>query len=199
MSFRTLVVGLGNPGAQYRQSPHNLGFEVVDILAARLNAQWVLQDCEALAARAGQGSGELVLVKPQTWMNHSGRAVKALLEQHQVLLSELLVVCDDLALPFGRIRIRSKGGSGGHNGLRSIIDAVGSNEFARVRLGIFPDSGIGDASEYVLEPIGKSFLKRAATMVEQASQAVLMAAGQGILPAMNCFNRHSSPEKTAEG
>jgi peptidyl-tRNA hydrolase, PTH1 family len=193
-----LVVGLGNPGSQYRQTPHNLGFEVLDDLAVKLQARWALGGCDALVALAEREEMQWVLVKPQTWMNLSGRAVKSALEQFGFALSELLVICDDLALPFGKIRIRAKGSAGGHNGLKSIIEQVGSNEFARVRLGILPELGVSDAAEYVLSPIGEQFEKLALTMVEQAGKAVVMIAQQGLLPAMNYFNSLSLPEKTEE-
>ena len=198
MSSRILVVGLGNPGSQYRQTPHNLGFEVLDDLAAKLQTRWSLQQCHALVAMAEREQIEWVLVKPQTWMNLSGRAVKSALEQLGFALSELLVVCDDLALPFGKIRIRTKGSAGGHNGLKSIIEHTESSEFARVRLGILPELGVSDAAEYVLSPISEEFKKLALTMVEQAGKAVVMISQQGLLPAMNYFNSLSMPEKIEE-
>jgi len=193
-----LVVGLGNPGSQYRQTPHNLGFEVLDELAQKLQTQWSPGGCDALVALANREQMEWVLVKPQTWMNLSGQAVESALEQFGFALSELLVICDDLALPFGKIRIRVKGSAGGHNGLKSIIEHVGSNEFARVRLGILPELGVSDAAEYVLSPIGEKFEKLALTMVEQAGKAVVMIAQQGLLPAMNYFNGLSLPEEIEE-
>ena len=198
MSSRILVVGLGNPGSQYRQTPHNLGFEVLDDLAAKLQTRWSLQQCHALVAMAEREQIEWVFVKPQTWMNISGRAVKSALEQFGFALSELLVVCDDLALPFGKIRIRTKGSAGGHNGLKSIIEHTESSEFARVRLGILPELGVSDAAEYVLSPISEEFKKLALTMVEQAGKAVVMIGQQGLLPAMNYFNSLSMPEKIEE-
>jgi len=198
MSSRILVVGLGNPGSQYRQTPHNLGFEVLDDLAAKLQTRWSLQQCHALVAMAEREQIEWVLVKPQTWMNLSGRAVKSALEQLGFALSELLVVCDDLALPFGKVRIRTKGSAGGHNGLKSIIEHTESSEFARVRLGILPDLGVSDAAEYVLSPISEVFERLALTMVEQAGKAVVMIGQQGLLPAMNYFNSLSLPEKIEE-
>ena len=193
-----LVVGLGNPGSQYRQTPHNLGFEVLDELAAQLQARWAPRECQALVALAEREQIEWVLVKPQTWMNLSGRAVKSALEQFGFGLSELLVVCDDLALPFGKIRIRAKGGAGGHNGLKSIIEHIGSSEFARIRLGILPELVVSEAAEYVLSPIREEFEKLALTMVEQAAKAVVMIGHQGLLPAMNYFNSLSVPEKIEE-
>ena len=198
MSSRILVVGLGNPGSQYRQTPHNLGFEVLDDLAAKLQTRWSLQQCHALVAMAERERIEWVLVKPETWMNLSGRAVKSALEQLGFALSELLVVCDDLALPFGKIRIRTKGSAGGHNGLKSIIEHTESSEFARVRLGILPELGVSDAAEYVLSPISEEFKKLALTMVEQAGKAVVMIGQQGLLPAMNYFNSLSMPERIEE-
>ena len=193
-----LVVGLGNPGSQYRQTPHNLGFEVLDDLAAKLQAPWALEGCGALVALAEREEMQWVLVKPQTWMNLSGQAVESALEQFGFALSELLVICDDLALPFGKIRIRAKGSAGGHNGLKSIIEHTESSEFARVRLGILPELGVSDAAEYVLSPIGEKFEKLALTMVEQAGKAVVMIAQQGLLPAMNYFNGLSLPEEIEE-
>jgi PTH1 family peptidyl-tRNA hydrolase len=188
MIARMLVVGLGNPGPQYRQTPHNLGFEVLDALATKLLAGWAQREFQALVALAEQEQVEWVLVKPQTWMNLSGRAVRSALEEFGFALDGLLVVCDDLALPFGKIRIRTKGSAGGHNGLKSIIEHTQSSEFARVRLGILPESGISDAADYVLNPIGEKFEKLASSMVEQASKAVVMIAQQGLLAAMNYFN-----------
>ena len=193
-----LVAGLGNPGSQYRHTPHNLGFQALDDLATKLQARWAPGECHALVALAKQEQAEWVLVKPQTWMNLSGRAVKSALEQFGFALSELVVICDDLALPFGKIRIRAKGGAGGHNGLKSIIEYAQSDEFARVRMGILPGVSVADAAEYVLSPIGQSLEKLASTMVEQASQAVLMMAHQGLLPAMNTFNGLSAPETIEE-
>ena len=198
MSSRILVVGLGNPGSQYRQTPHNLGFMVLDDLAAKLQARWALQECQALVALVEREQIEWVLVKPQTWMNLSGRAVRLALEQFGFSLSELLVICDDLALPFGKIRIRAKGSAGGHNGLKSIIEHAESSEFARVRLGILPELGVSDAAEYVLSPICEEFERLALTMVEQAGKAVVMIGQQGLLPAMNYFNSLSLPEKIEE-
>jgi peptidyl-tRNA hydrolase, PTH1 family len=198
MNSRMLVVGLGNPGSQYQQTPHNLGFKVLDELAVRLQTRWAQQEGRALVALADRDHTELVLVKPQTWMNLSGRAVKSALERYDFALNELVVICDDLALPFGKIRIRAKGSAGGHNGLKSIIESVGSNEFVRVRLGILPEFEISDAAEYVLSPIAEQFETLASTMVEQAGNAALMIAQQGLVPAMNYFNSLSVPEKIGE-
>ncbi|MCI0620751.1 MAG: aminoacyl-tRNA hydrolase [Acidobacteria bacterium] len=198
MSSRKLVVGLGNPGSQYRHTPHNLGFEVLDRLALQSQATWVPGKCQVLLTVAKHEQAELVLVKPQTWMNLSGRAVTSALEYYGFAPGEFLIVCDDLALPFGKIRIRAKGRAGGHNGLRSIIESAGTNEFARVRLGVFPGAEIPDAAEYLLSPIGENFRELAESMVEQASNAVCMIALRGLLPAMNHFNNLSVPEKTEE-
>ena len=195
MIARMLVVGLGNPGSRYRQTPHNLGFEVLDALATKFQTRWTSRECQALVALAEHEQVEWVLVKPQTWMNLSGQAVRSALQQFGFALDGLLVVCDDLALPFGKIRIRAKGSAGGHNGLKSIIEHTQSNEFARVRLGISPESGISDAAEYVLNPIEEEFEKLASSMVEQAGKAVVMIAQQGLLPAMNYFNGLALPEE----
>ena len=198
MNSRMLVVGLGNPGLQYRQTPHNLGFEVLDHLAATLHARWTTHEYPAMVAAIEQDQANWVLLKPQTWMNLSGRSVKLALEHFAFVPSELLVICDDLALPFGKLRIRARGGAGGHNGLNSIIECVDTADFARVRMGILPEAGISDAAEYVLSPIDDKFQKRASTMVEQAGRAVVMIAEQGLLSAMNHFNGLSILENTEE-
>lgn len=198
MNSGTLVVGLGNPGSQYRESPHNLGFEVLDRLATRLQAHWK-NECLAFVARAEQDAKLLILAKPLTWMNLSGRSVKLVLEYYGLALAQLVVVCDDLALPFGRIRIRAHGGPGGHNGLKSIIESVGSDQFARMRLGIHPGEPVADAAEYVLQPIPEQFAPLASTMVEQATLAVLTIVQQGLMPAMNYFNRLSIGETNRTG
>lgn len=189
MSSRMLVVGLGNPGPRYQNTPHNLGFEVVDLLASECRMTWSPESCLAGIASGRLGEIDLVLAKPQTYVNRSGSAVAAALERYALSVEDLVVVCDDLALPLGRIRIRGRGSSGGHNGLKSVIESLGRSDFIRVRLGISPAFAIVDAAEYVLSPIVSELRPAVQEMVTQGKEAVKMISSQGLLPAMNRFNR----------
>jgi PTH1 family peptidyl-tRNA hydrolase len=131
-----LIVGLGNPGAEYASTRHNLGFMLVDLLASQANAQVKRTECRALIGRAEIDGRTVELAKPQTYMNLSGEAVKCLLQKEERSRERLIVISDDLALPFGTIRVRPQGSHGGQNGLRSIIEVLGTNEFTRLRIGI---------------------------------------------------------------
>ena len=188
MSARKLVVGLGNPGQKYHNTPHNLGFEVVDRLAFENRMVWSSGDCSAWVADGEVEGTAFVLMKPWTYVNLSGRSVSAALKQFSFSVEDLLVVCDDLALPLGHIRIRGKGSSGGHNGLKSIIESIDSADFTRIRLGILPEAEIEDATEYVLRPIPLELREPVEKMIERGKEAVKMVGGQGLLPAMNHFN-----------
>lgn len=188
MSSRKLVVGLGNPGLKYQDTPHNLGFAVLDRLASGMGSSWRSESCAALVAEGQFVGASVVLLKPQTYMNACGRSVSLALQRFSGSVEDLLVVSDDLALPWGKIRIRGSGGAGGHNGLKSIIESVGSGEFARVRLGILPETPIADAAEYVLSPIPQEIREIAAEMVERGTEAVKLVSQSGLLAAMNRFN-----------
>ncbi|MFN8008062.1 MAG: aminoacyl-tRNA hydrolase [Terriglobia bacterium] len=189
MSFRKLVVGLGNPGLRYSRTPHNLGFEVVDLLAKELKAAWRAREAEQSQTADGiLEGGELMLAKPETYMNRSGEAVDALCRRHDFAVSDLIVVCDDLALPFGKIRIRTQGGAGGHNGLKSLIETLDRDDFVRVRLGIAPEVEITDAADYVLTRVPDSLLQEFGEMAFRAKDAVKVICLKGALAAMNQFN-----------
>jgi PTH1 family peptidyl-tRNA hydrolase len=187
VSTTLFAIGLGNPGAEYEDTPHNLGFRVVDTLAAKWRTRF----------RAGPGSfwwtpvtprRNTVLVKPTTYMNRSGEAVLAVVERSKIPLENLLVVCDDLQLPFGKVRLRRQGGAGGHKGLESIIYHLGSEDFARLRIGV----GGGDIPEQwveqVLSPFSDDQEPEVARIVKTASQAVECWIRDGIEAAMNRFN-----------
>ncbi|SHI64842.1 peptidyl-tRNA hydrolase [Desulfofundulus thermosubterraneus DSM 16057] len=184
-----LVVGLGNPGPEYARTRHNVGFMVVDRLARDLD---IKIDRVFLRALVGQGqvAGQrLVLAKPLTYMNRSGEAVTALLNWYKLTPSQLLVVSDDLDLPTGRLRLRKSGGDGGHKGLRSIIELVGSREFARLRVGIGRPSG----SDYqVVDWVLSRFTEEEGPLMEKAvadaSKAIQVALTRGLDAAMNLFN-----------
>ena len=193
-----LIVGLGNPGPEYAWTPHNLGFLVVDELAERAGGMRLSRpEAKSLLGRGHLAGEEVVLAKPQTFMNSSGLAVRELLRRFEVDPSELIVASDDVALPWGMLRIRPRGSAGGHNGLKSVIGALGTDEFARVRLGVQPDHAVADLAAYVLRPMGRRELEFAAEMVTEAADAIEVILGQGVQQAMNRFNRRVPPSGEA--
>ncbi|HBE72577.1 MAG TPA: aminoacyl-tRNA hydrolase [candidate division Zixibacteria bacterium] len=181
------VVGLGNPGRRYEGTRHNLGFLAVDELARRRLAPWRARALH-LAARTADGAPAL-LVKPQTFMNLSGPAVARALRYRKVAADRLLVVCDDLALPFGSLRLRPRGSDGGHNGLRSIIESLGTSDFPRLRLGIGAAPPGLDASRYVLERFPPAERSRLPELLGLAADGLELALEKGIEKAMNQINR----------
>ena len=185
-----LIVGLGNPGIEYQFTPHNLGFLTIDQLARDLNVEVRNRNCRALTARSTIGEESVVLAKPETFMNLSGVSVRELVEKLGIRPeADLIVVYDELDLPMGTIRVRERGSSAGHNGMKSIIAALGSQEFARVRIGIAPEKNI-------LRPFRKSQLKQVGDAIETAADAVNVILNKGIAAAMNRFNRKpESPEE----
>ena len=184
-----LIVGLGNPGPEYAWTPHNLGFLVVDELANRGGIRVERPEGKALVGRGKLAGEDVALAKPQTMMNLSGLCVRDLLAKYELTPAELIVVYDDVALPWGMIRIRERGSAGSHNGLKSVIGAAGTDEFIRVRLGVEPDHPVGDLAAYVLHPMKKSDLEVAAEMVEEAAGAVEMILEKGAAMAMNRYNK----------
>lgn len=188
-----LIVGLGNPGPEYAWTPHNLGFFVVDRLAERGGIRVERPEAKAYIGRGKLAGQEVLLAKPQTYMNVSGLAVRELLERFECDPAEMIVVYDDVALPWGMLRIRERGSAGGHNGLKSLIGALGTHEFARVRLGVQPEDPVGDLASYVLCPMRRNELEIAAEMVEEAAEAVETILVEGAHRAMNRFNRRVPP------
>jgi PTH1 family peptidyl-tRNA hydrolase len=182
-----VVAGLGNPGSRYQGTRHNVGFDVIDGLAAAPGASRFQSRFQAQVAELFQGSEKVLLVKPETFMNLSGRCVRQVLDFYQVPLSELLVVCDDIALPLGRLRIRARGTHGGHNGLRDIQAHLGTTEYARLRIGV-DDPGEGDAVDHVLGRFRPSERPVIEDAILQALQAVSVWVEQGIDVCMNRFN-----------
>ena len=185
-----LIVGLGNPGIEYQFTPHNLGFLAVDRIANDLGVEVRNRQCRALTARATIGSEPVLLAKPETYMNLSGLSVRELAAEHQVdVKSDLIVIYDELDLPWGTIRIRQRGGTAGHNGMESVVGALGTDEFLRIRLGIAPERKVEDGAKYVLTPFRKGQLVVVDEMIDAAAQAVAMIVKEGAAPAMNRFNR----------
>jgi PTH1 family peptidyl-tRNA hydrolase len=188
-----LIVGLGNAGMQYAWTPHNLGFLAVDRIAERAEIRVERPEAKSLAGFGTYGGQDVALAKPQTMMNLSGLAVRDLLQRLECSPEEMVVLYDDVALPWGMLRIRERGTAGGHNGLKSVIGAVGTMEFPRVRMGVLPDHPVGDLAAYVLHPMRKAELEMAAEMTEEAADAVELILTQGTSQAMNRFNRRVAP------
>lgn len=185
-----LIVGLGNPGAEYEWTRHNLGFMLIDKLATEAGATVKRRECRSLIGSAVIEGQRVRLAKPQTFMNLSGEAVAGLLAKSEIAdaANSLIVISDDLALPFGKIRLRERGSAGGHNGLKSIIGAIGTNEFVRLRIGIQPDHPIGDAKAFVLDQIRKAQRAEVEKILGHAAEAVHSVLRDGIKKAMSVFN-----------
>ncbi len=183
-----LIVGLGNPGPEYAKTRHNLGFMLVDRLASRLQTRVARNECRALVGRAEIDNQVVELVKPQTYMNLSGEAVSGLLAKGDRSIERLVVISDDLALPFGTMRIRSKGSHGGQNGLRSIIDCLKTQDFIRLRIGIQPEHPIRDAAKFVLENFAKGDAETLEKILDESADAVQTIVKEGVDAAMGRFN-----------
>jgi PTH1 family peptidyl-tRNA hydrolase len=190
-----LIVGLGNPGPEYEWTPHNLGFLAIDELARQSGIRVTRPEAKSQVGRGELAGQEVILAKPQTMMNLSGVAVRTLLEKYGCDPSQMIVISDDVALPWGMLRIRERGSAGGHNGLNSVIDAIGTNEFIRVRLGVGPEKVWGDLADYVLSPMGRAEREIATQLVDDASKAVETILKDGVSSAMTQFNRRVSPEE----
>lgn len=185
-----LIVGLGNPGIEYQFTPHNLGFMVIDCLANECGVEVRNRNSRALTARTVIADQQVLLAKPETFMNLSGLSVRELVTKYEVdPAKDLIVIYDELDLPLGTIRIRERGSSAGHNGMESVIGALGTQEFLRIRLGIAPERRIVDGVKYVLTPFRKSQQKIVDEIVDQSSEAVKMILKDGPSAAMNRFNR----------
>jgi PTH1 family peptidyl-tRNA hydrolase len=183
-----LIVGLGNPGSAYERTRHNLGFMLIDRLARDAQTQIKRQECRALIGRAEIGGQMVELAKPQTYMNLSGESVSCLLSKPDRSVEKLVVISDDLALPFGTIRIRPRGSHGGQNGLRSIIDCLRTQEFARLRIGIAPEHPISNASNFVLERFSKMETETVEKVLEESAEAIATIVTDGVDQAMARFN-----------
>ena len=184
------IVGLGNPGAEYERTRHNLGFMLVDLLAREVGASVKRKDCRALVGRAEVEGVRVELVKPQTYMNLSGEAVACLLAKKEKASAgrNLIVISDDLALPFGTIRLRRRGSAGGHNGLKSIIACVKTDEFMRLRIGIQPEHPLTNAKSFVLEEFSKTERMKLDEILERSAQALRAVLSDGIDKAMATYN-----------
>src|SRR5215813_558515 len=190
-----LIVGLGNPDPEYQWTPHNLGFLAVDELANRGGIRVERPEGKALVGRGKLAGQEVLLAKPQTYMNLSGVSVLELLGKYELTPDDLLVLWDEAQLPWGSIRLAPHGSAGSHNGAKSVIGSLGTQKFARLRLGCGPDHPLGSRKEYVLRPMKKAELEVASEMIAEAADAVELLLAQGIQAAMNQFNRRAEPPK----
>src|SRR5215211_6870071 len=187
-----LIVGLGNPGREYEATRHNLGFMLIDRLFARAGGRRFRDEANAKIAEVTIAGTRVMLAKPQTFMNLSGGAVRSLLERYgDSDAANLIVSSDDVALPFGMIRVRPGGSAGGQNGLKSIIERLGTDKFSRVRLGIKPDHAVGDLASFVLSPIPKRDYEELERMLERAADAVEVVLSEGTARAMSLFNERA--------
>ncbi len=192
-SSRALVVGLGNPGAEYARDRHNIGFQVVQALARAHGLTFTRhKGSKAQVAEGRVGFCSVLLAKPQTFMNLSGQAVGRLSRAHEIPPDQILVVYDDLDLPLGRLRLRPEGGSGGHKGMHSILEVLGTPLFPRLRVGIDRPPGRMDPAEYVLQPFSDEEKPILAEAVERAVAAIECWLAEGIVAAMDRFNRPAS-------
>ena len=183
-----LVVGLGNPGPEYALTRHNAGFATVDLLGENLRATYWKDECGAKVAVVRMGDGDLVLAKPQTFMNLSGASVKRLVETYGIEISEMIVVHDDIDLAPGRVLCKRDGGHGGHNGLRSLHEKLGTDNYQRVRVGVGRPPGRMDAADWVLQQLKGAALEEYEASIPTAAQAVLHMLEHGVESAMQEYN-----------
>jgi PTH1 family peptidyl-tRNA hydrolase len=192
-----LIVGLGNPGIEYQFTPHNMGFLAVDRIAEQCGVRVNNRHCRAQTARTRLAGHEVVLAKPETFMNLSGASVAELVREYQAQPEQdLVLLYDELDLPFGSLRVRPRGRSAGHNGVESLIAALGTQEITRVRMGVGPDHPVGDGARYVLSQFKKAQLAVVDQVLDEAAEAVKVILADGVQAAMNRFNR--KPEDASD-
>lgn len=189
-----IIVGLGNPGPEYEWTPHNLGFLAIDAVAERAAIRVTRPEAKSYIGRGTLAGEEVILAKPQTMMNLSGVAVRMLLEKYECEPADVIVLIDEVDLPWGMIRIRERGRNSTHNGLKSIISSLGTDEFVRVRLGVQPKQMWGDRRDYVLCSMGREERRMAEEMVGDAVVAVETILTEGVSKAMTKFNRRASDD-----
>jgi PTH1 family peptidyl-tRNA hydrolase len=183
-----LIVGLGNPGREYASTRHNVGFRIADRLAKILNARYSRVQNGAVIASSNRGETKVILAKPQTFMNSSGRAVSSLVRFYKVPPGNLLVCCDDIDLPYGTIRLRASGGSAGQRGMQSILESLGTKDVPRLRFGIGRPPGKMDAADYVLQDFNSSQEDELPPIIATAAEAVLAFIDSGLEKAMTRYN-----------
>jgi len=193
-----LVAGLGNPGEQYAATPHNLGFLVADRLAARHAIRMTRKECQALVGQGTIGGKPVLLAKPQTYMNLSGIAVKPLVEKHEIALSDVVLVYDELDLPWGSLRIRPGGSASGHNGAKDVIAKLGTQEFPRLRLGVHPGHQLASGADYLLSRFSRRQNETLDEFIDLAADATESIIAEGVQLSMTRFNNRRAQGLTTE-
>jgi PTH1 family peptidyl-tRNA hydrolase len=183
-----ILVGLGNPGREYKDTRHNFGFMLIDRIAVRLNARGMKVQSKAIVTTATYEDRKLILAKPQTYMNLSGQSVQGLVNFYKIPLTNIMILSDDLDIPFGTIRIRAAGGPGGQRGLASVIESLGTKDFSRLRLGIGRPPGRMDPANFILQNFSRDEMKSISEILDTAADAVLEFVKNGLNAAMNKFN-----------
>jgi PTH1 family peptidyl-tRNA hydrolase len=193
-----LVAGLGNPGEEYAATPHNMGFLVVDRLAARHGIRLTRKECQALIGQGNIGGKTVLLAQPQTYMNLSGVAVKPLLQKNELSPADLILVYDELDLPWGSLRIRPKGSAAGHNGISDVIAKLGTAEFPRLRMGVHPGHPIRSGVDYLLSRFTRQQTETLDAFVDLAADAADSIITEGVEKSMAKFNRRAQGGTTEE-
>ncbi len=186
-----LVAGLGNPGEQYAQTPHNLGFLVVDRLATRHGIRLTRKECQALIGQGTISGKTVLLAQPQTYMNLSGVAIRPLMERNEISPSELLLIYDELDLPWGSIRVRPKGSAAGHNGITDVIEKIGTQEFPRIRLGVHPGYSLPSGKDYLLSRFTRQQKENLDAFIDLGADAAESVIAEGVEQSMAKFNRRA--------
>jgi PTH1 family peptidyl-tRNA hydrolase len=193
-----LLAGLGNPGERYASTPHNLGFLVVDRLAARHAVRMTRKECQALIGQGTIKGKPVLLAQPQTFMNLSGLAVKPLLEKNEIQPSELILVYDELDLPWGSLRIRPEGSAAGHNGAKDVIAKLGTQQFPRIRLGVHPGHPLTSGADYLLSGFTRQQKETLDEFIDLAADAAESIIAEGVALSMTRFNRRAQSLTTEE-
>jgi PTH1 family peptidyl-tRNA hydrolase len=193
-----LVAGLGNPGEEYATTPHNMGFFVVDRLAARHGIRVTRKECQALIGQGSIGGKTVLLAKPQTFMNLSGIAIKPLMQRNEVPPGDLILVYDELDLPWGSLRVRPRGSAAGHNGVTDVIARIGTQEFPRIRLGVHPGHSLPSGKEYLLSRFTRQQTEDLDKFVDLAADAAESIIAEGVEKSMTRFNRRAQGSTPTE-
>jgi PTH1 family peptidyl-tRNA hydrolase len=193
-----LVAGLGNPGEEYAATPHNMGFLVVERLAARHSIRMSRKECQAVVGQGSIGGNPVLLAKPQTYMNLSGIAVKSLLGKNELLTSDLIAVYDELDLPWGALRIKPKGSPAGHNGAKDLVAKLGTQEFIRIRLGVHPGCPLPSGKEYLLSRFSRQQNEALDAFIDLGADAAESIIAEGVEKSMTRFNGRAPGSTTEE-
>ncbi|HWE48203.1 MAG TPA: aminoacyl-tRNA hydrolase [Bryobacteraceae bacterium] len=192
------MAGLGNPGERYAATPHNLGFLVVDRLAARHGIRMTRKECQAVIGQGTIGGKPVLLAQPQTYMNLSGVAIKPLLQKNELSPADLILVYDELDLPWGSLRVKPKGSAAGHNGITDVIAKLGTSDFPRIRLGVHPGHALQSGADYLLSRFTRQQTETLDEFIDHAADATESVIAEGVEKSMTRFNRRAKGSTTEE-